>query len=233
MRIVCKLHREWGERIFVNNEFFVIDPNDGSVDVPEEAAAKLLQNKNKWVDPAAAPAPTPTTEDGTPLEPMPADDLPVVILKDPVTGRLLSDEEGAAELAKAHAAAAKENAAQAPVDDLEAASQVINQQHHQGHGGDREQASTDPLAAQIGDAKAAKVDMAIQASHDEPGDVDIEPEESPDDWPEVSMKNTVKQLDAVIERLLADGWELDLGDGKKADKLEAIEAAYDAMAAED
>jgi hypothetical protein len=233
VKLICKLHREWGEKIFVSNVFYTIDKEDGSVDVPDEAAQRLLQNKSKWIDPTAV-VKQPAKKTGGVLVPVPEDELPPVILKNPRTGEYLSDEETRVELARAQAAADAEVAPQESVDDLKAAEALLSKSNSAGKSGlsKGEGVTSDPLAAQIGQAQAAEVDAAIQEGHPTPGDVDIEPEEAPADWPKVSMKTSKKDLEAVCVRLEADGWELDRGKGRVKDLLEAVEAAYDGMETE-
>jgi hypothetical protein len=235
VKVLCKLPHEWGEKVFVNGQLLTISREDGTLDVDEETAALLLQNKNKYRDPSK-PEKQPSKKPARAGETLADDELPPVVLKDPRTGRELSDEETREVLRKAQEDAAASEPA-APVDDAQEAAQALGQANGGiGQASAGEQAATDPLAAQLGADKAAEIDQAINDQNPErPEDGEPVGAEDPpnEDWPEVSMKSSKADLEQLCMRLEAAGFELERGEGNKRDLLEAIESAYDLMAEDD
>lgn len=81
-RLFCKLTHERNEKFSVGGTIYTIGA-DGFVEVSDDHAPLLLQNKAKWVDPATE-APTPFKRPSGPPQP---------ILEDKATGRELTDDE--------------------------------------------------------------------------------------------------------------------------------------------
>lgn len=90
-KLICKIHSEWGQKVTVGTEILTINAQDGSIEVPEAHAARMLQNANKWHDAALAPPkrqPAQRAAAPVPVEPLPE-------IRD-ATGRLLSGGDDAA-----------------------------------------------------------------------------------------------------------------------------------------
>jgi hypothetical protein len=90
-RLICKMHHEWGERVCVSGQILTIPKDTGTLEVDDEIAAKLLQNKDMWDDEATAPKRIPGKRPMSFAEANPG--VPNVEIRDPKTGRILDDDE--------------------------------------------------------------------------------------------------------------------------------------------